>query len=33
MVWTTRTEPDAGHRWLRNAIIQLADSDPGGAGT
>jgi DNA-binding transcriptional LysR family regulator len=30
MVWTPRTEPDPGHRWLRNAIIQLAESEPDG---
>jgi DNA-binding transcriptional LysR family regulator len=30
MVWTTRTEPDAGHRWFRTALAQLAESEPNG---
>ncbi|PRY39559.1 LysR family transcriptional regulator [Umezawaea tangerina] len=33
MVWTPRTESDAGHRWLRDALTTLAETDPVGGRT
>lgn len=28
MVWTNRTDPDPGHRWLRQSLIDLAALEP-----